>query len=585
MKDFFSIKIIMLLVIIAGCNTATQTDDNNADKTFENFEPVFLDAYWKHYPGGAIYAGYGKYYETLVIPGAETVAADIAFCKAWTDSLNKLNFKKLSDNNKISFNIIKNQLEANSWYATVFKSYEWDASIYNVSGECDYIINQPYAPLDERLKILHQHLQHVDEYYKAALHTLHNPVKEYIEMAILQNQGGASVFGNALTDSIRSSHLSNTEKDSLAKTIVKTISAMNGYVDSLKTILADKNYSFRSFRIGKELYKEKFKYDLAIDLSPEEIYQKAVADKQSYHAKMATVAKELWTKYYASTAIPTDTLKLVQMIFDKIQLQHAAPKDFFDSLTSQVHQLKRFIVEKKLFDFDTANPPVKVRLMPEYARGFSVASAEFTLPYQKTGTTWYNIDDITVFAPEKAEGILREYNNYASQLLSIHEAIPGHCLQGIYNTKKSPDVLRSVFQNGAMVEGWAVYTEDMMIENGWGNNSAEMLLVLYKLKLRELANVIIDYDIQCLNKPREDILHLLVNECFQTSAQAEEKYHRATVSQVQLCSYYAGAAAIHVLRDAYKKKVGDAYNLKDFHEKFLSFGSSPVKYISERMLQ
>jgi uncharacterized protein (DUF885 family) len=100
-----------------------------------------------------------------------------------------------------------------------------------------------------------------------------------------------------------------------------------------------------------------------------------------------------------------------------------------------------------------------------------------------------------------------------------------------------------------------------------------------------LANVIIDYDIQCLGKPKEDIIHFLTKECFQTAAQVEEKYHRATVSQVQLCSYYTGATAIQTLRDEYKKKMGDQYSLKDFHEKFLSFGSSPVKYIRERMLE
>ena len=145
--------------------------------------------------------------------------------------------------------------------------------------------------------------------------------------------------------------------------------------------------------------------------------------------------------------------------------------------------------------------------------------------------------------------------------------------------------MRSVFQNGAMIEGWAVYTEDMMVETGWGNHAPEIELVLGKWKLRELANVLIDYDIQVLNKPKSYIVSLLSKECFQTEAQAEEKYHRATISQVQLCSYYTGASAIQSLRDEYKAKMGDQYSLKNFHEAFLSYGSSPVKYIRERMLQ
>ena len=137
------------------------------------------------------------------------------------------------------------------------------------------------------------------------------------------------------------------------------------------------------------------------------------------------------------------------MVLNKIQLDHAKPADYFNSISSQVYELKKFIIEKNLFDFDSTATPIKVRFMPEYARGVSTASAEFIPPYQKQGTTYYNIDDLTLYTPEKAEECFTvEDNYYASQILSIHEAVPGHCMQGIYNNKKSPDIVRSVFQNG-----------------------------------------------------------------------------------------------------------------------------------------
>ena len=300
---------------------------------------------------------------------------------------------------------------------------------------------------------------------------------------------------------------------------------------------------------------------------------------------MFVIADSIWTRYNAKQPKPKDSLQLIQMVLNKIQLNHAKPADFYKAVTKQVYELKKFIIEKDLFDFDTSATPIIVRYMPSHERGVTLASAEFIPPYQKQGTTYYNVDDLTRYAPEKAESALREYNDYASQILSIHEAVPGHCMQGIYNQKKSPDIVRAVFQNGAMIEGWAVYTEEMMVENGWGNHSPEIELALYIWKLRELGNMIIDYDIQCLNKSKEEVVRFLSIECFQTSQQVEEKYHRATLSQVQLCSYYSGATAILALRDDYKKKIGDKYSLKTFHEAFLSYGSSPVKYIRERMLK
>ncbi len=528
--------------------------------------------------------GYGKFYDQLVVPDSSAVANNILFSKKWIDSLNKLNFNKLTDNDKISFNIIKNQLESDSWYQSVFKQYEWDASLYNLSGECYYLINQPWAGLDERLKTLSNHLNNSTAFYKAAFQILNRPTKEHVELAILQNQGGLSVFGKSLTDSIKISHLTESEKNTLTQNAAKTVSAINEFIAALKGMLANKTQNFRNFAIGKELFTQKFKYDIAADITPEDLYANASKAKTQYYTKMFQVSDNLWTKYFPAIPKPKDTATLIETMINKIQLQHATPEHFFDSLSSQVHQLKKFIIEKDLFDFDTTYSII-VRYMPDYASGVTIASAEFTPPYQKQGVTYFNINDLTRYSKEKAESALQEVNNYMSQLLSIHEAMPGHCLQGIYNNKKSPDVVRSVFQNGAMIEGWAVYTEGMMLDNGWGNHSPELELIHAKMKLRELSNVIIDYDMQVLNKPKDYIMHILMNECFQTPAQAEEKYHRATVSQVQLCSYYAGYSAIAALKNAYQKKMGNKYSLKEFHESFLSFGSSPVKYISERMLQ
>jgi uncharacterized protein (DUF885 family) len=585
----FSALLALAFLFAGACHTRTEdapvdaTGDN--DRAFANFEDRFLDAYWKQHPSAAISVGYGKYYDELTIPDSASFAADRNFNRRWMDSLTATGYDRLSDNNKISFKIIQNELESENWYATVFRNEEWDASQYNLSGDCDYILNQPYAPLDDRLVILTHHLAHADAYFRAALQNLNRPVKEYVELSILQNQGGLDLLGAGLADSIRASHLTVVQKDSLQTVVTRTATAIKGFVDSLKAIVANKHTVYRDFRIGKTLFDAKFKYDLATDLSPAEVYARALSDKAIYHARLLALTDSLWPKYFGVKAKPRDSVQLANAVLDKIQLKHARPADFLDSATSQLHRLKQFIVIRDLFAFDTAASPIQVRLMPVYERGITVASAEQVPPYQKKGTAYYNVDDLTKYNPQKAEGALREANDYASQILAIHEAMPGHCLQLTYSNKKSPDVLRSVFQNGAMVEGWAVYSESMMWENGWGDHAPELELMLYKWRLRELGNVIIDYGIQCLNMSQDSVMNFLVKDCFQTEAQAKEKWHRATVSQVQLCSYYTGSTAIFSLREEYRRKRGSAYSLKDFHERFLSFGSSPVKYIRERMMK
>ena len=427
---------LALAFVFFSCQSPAPAAKDSADTAFAGFETRFLDSYWKEYPSNAIFIGYGKYYEDLVIPDSSAFARHVAYSKQWIDSLQALNYDALSDNNKISFRIIRNQLESDIWYTTIFRNQEWEPASYNLSGESYYLIHQPFAPLEERLRLLSKHLRTAGAYYEAAWKTLKNPTKESAGLAVMQNKAGLDVFGKDLTDSIHASRLSAAETDTLNRNIAGCVAAMKKYADSLQSILNKPDYPFRKYSIGRDLFTEKFKFDLATDLSPEEVYNKALSDQQIITTEMVSLADGLWKKYLNSKPKPADSLEMIRAVIDAVSLQHAKAGDFFDSLKNQVYGLKKFILEKNLFDFDSSYPII-VRLMPEYARGVAIATAEFTPPYQKQGDTYYNIDDLTRYPKDKQESTLREMNNYTSQLISIHEAIPGHCLQGIYNNKKS----------------------------------------------------------------------------------------------------------------------------------------------------
>lgn len=584
---FRSFSCLCFVLMFAACtsntNTTATASGQNIDSSFNNFQPRFLDAYWKANPSGAIFAGYGKYYDELIIPNSNSFLQTVNFSKQWLNSLHGFNYNDLSNDNKVNYNIIQNQLQSTVWYIDTFRSQQRDPSSYNLGGECYELLTQSYAPLNQRLQMLSKHLQHADAYYNAAIKMIDHPTKEYTQLAVQQNQGSLDVFGKSLQDSIKASSLSEAEKDTLQNHILLTTTAIKNYIDFLQKILADKNYVFSNFRIGKDLFDEKFKYDLVTDYTPEQIFAKADSAKNYYHRQMFLIADTLWPKYYDNAQKPLDSLALIKAVLDKISLNHASPQHVVDTATKLVHDLEHFIISKDLFNYDTTTP-LKVRVMPAFMAGVSLANAEFIPPYQKTGVSYYNVTDLSKMPAADAESELREYNTYSLQFLSIHEAMPGHCLQGAYNNK-SNSIIKSVFQNGAMIEGWAVYCEQMMIENGWGNNAPELWLVLYKWRLRECSNVLIDYGIQCLNYSEADVTKLLKNETFQEDAQIKEKYHRATVSQVQLCSYFTGLSDILDLREAYKNKMGNNYSLKDFHEKFLSYGSAPVKYIRAVMLK
>lgn len=572
-----------LLVILASCNTS-ERPAARAPQEFGPFATRFLDAYWKTYPSAAISVGYGKYYADLAIPDSACFAGNVDFSRQWLDSLHAIDASRLLLNDRTSYLIIENELLRTIWRIDTLQDQHWDPSLYNIGGDANAILTQQYAPLDTRLRDLSAHLSHSREYYQAAFQILHEPTREHVQLAIDQNSGAKEVFGADLQDSIARSTLDEADRKILQQRIEESKSAISTYIDGLTALLADSTAEFRDLRLGKTLYDQKFKYEIVSDHSAEDIFQLAVERVGQCHKEMYRISVELWPKYCANMPQPTDSLLLIKEMIDRISLDHAAPADLFDTIHAQLARITHFIIEKGLFDLDTT-ASVKVRQMPPFASGVTIASAEFPLPYQAASSAYYNVTDLSVFPPMKVESALREYNNWMLQLLTIHEAIPGHCMQGIYTMRKAPDRVKAVFANGAMVEGWAVYSERMMMENGWDDGAPEMWLMYYKWNIRECANVIVDQGIHCRDWSEEQVRHLLVDEAFQEEAQVEEKYHRVTLSQVQLCSYFTGSVEILALRDAYAEKMGADYSLKAFHEAFLSQGTAPVKYIRQVMLK
>ena len=281
--------------------------------------------------------------------------------------------------------------------------------------------------------------------------------------------------------------------------------------------------------------------------------------------------------------MPAEKFMLIRMVIDTISTQHSSPENFQSNIEKQIPLLIKFINDKKLIYLDPSKP-LKVRKEPDYMAGVAGASISAPGPYDKNGNTYYNVGSLAYMSEKEQESYLREYNDYILQILNIHEAIPGHYTQGIY-ANQSPSIIKTILGNGSMVEGWAVYSELMMIENGYGDNTPEMRLMYDKWNLRSVCNTILDISVHTLDMSEEEAKKLLITEAFQQAAEADGKWKRAQLTSVQLCSYFNGFKEIIDLREEMKKKEGEKFSLKSFNEKFLSYGNIPVKNIRQLMLQ
>jgi uncharacterized protein (DUF885 family) len=571
-----TVHLLLCLPIIGVLFAKPATSSANA--AFNTFKFRFIEALWKANPGWATENGYHKWDSVLIVPDEAGRRQQKTWAAAYLDSLKQYKLSDLDVANQTDLKLIQNQLESTIWSIDTKREWQWNPANYNVTGGIAYMLSEPYDKLENRLLNICKRLEKVPAYYEAAKAAVQQPVKELKELAIQQNEGGLSALEKDFADSLKAANLSPSQKQTIATAAREAQAAVKSYVAWLKGVPDEGG---RSFRLGKELYDVEFKYDIQSSLTADELHTAAQNRKEYLTGEMEKKANLLWPKYFGNASKPEDRYALIRKVIDTVSAAHVKPEDFRRSIEQQIPKLAAFVRSKNLLYLDPSKP-LKVRDEPGYMAGVAGASVSAPGPYDKDGKTYYNVGSLDGWTPERAESYLREYNNYTLQILNMHEGIPGHYAQLVY-ANKSPDIVKAILGNGSMIEGWAVYSELVMMEAGY-DNSPEMWLMYYKWNLRSVCNTILDISVHTKNMSKEDALDLLVRQAFQQQAEAEGKWRRVSVSHVQLTSYFNGFYEILQLRDAWKKKVGAAYNVKAFNEKFLSYGSVPVKYISEMML-
>ena len=576
------LALIFFALLLNACKKDSIVPEGRKDDgTFTTYESTFLDNLWKLNPDWATEEGYHKYDSLLIVPSSKNRDKLLDFYKSQLDSLSRYTITQLSPNNQMDYNILQNQFQYEQWQLELLKQYQWDPTYYNVLGSFAYILNEHYAPLDKRLRNFYEKMANVPEYYKEAEKEIKDPVVELTALAVNQHLNGVAVFEKDFADSLKKSKIPDGEQKLMLDRASASATAVKGFADWLKNM---KNDHPRSFRLGKEFYDDKFKYEIQSQYTSQQVFNAAMERKKYVHHQMAVISRQLWPKYFGTGAMPTDSLELISKVLDTISLKHVDRDNFQSSIELLLPKLAAFVRNKDLVTLDPSQP-LAVRKEPGYmAGGGAGASMSAPGPYEKNGVSYFNVGSLEGYTPEAAESFLREYNNYTLQILCIHEAIPGHYVQLVY-ANQSPSLIKSIFGNNAMIEGWAVYGEQMMLDNGYDNNEPEMRLMWYKWHLRSVCNTILDYSVHASGMTKDDAIKFLTTEAFQEKTEAENKWQRVTVSSVQLDCYYTGYKEIMDLREAWKKDQGVNYTLKGFNEKFLSYGSAPVKYIKEDMMR
>jgi len=546
MRVYVHLKTNIVILIVIACilsactsleNThissisANTTEASIKNTQFEAYKKEFIEELWKQNPSWALFSGYYKYDDQLVIPTTEHRNQELQNTKQALAQLQlKFNPNKLSNSDASDYYILENALKSNIWYTEKFKSYTWNPATYNVARAFGLILNTDYKEFDERLRTISKRMQNIPAYYAAAKENISNPTLEHTVLAIQQNQGALEVFGENLKQKVADSGLSAGEQKHFDAHRRAALQAINSYLEWLQVKESDlrASDSARSFRIGKELYSQKYQFDIETEYTADEIYSLALQEKERLHTEMIKVSHGLWNKYF-TTNKPDNDLVMVKKLITEISKQHTQRDNFVQAIKEQIPTLVEFVNTHDLLDQDPSKPLV-VRETPKYQRGIAGASINSPGPYDPDANTYYNVTPLDSYDEIGAESYLREYNDRMLQILNIHEAIPGHYTQ-LVHANKSPSLIKSILRNGAMIEGWAVYTERMMLEEGYGNNEPELWLMWYKWNMRVVMNTILDYSIHTLGLTEEQALALMIDQAFQEESEAKAKWRRLAIKK------------------------------------------------------
>ena len=560
----------LVLFIFITCNPEVSNDIK-----FQELANKYVAKMITMYPEWATYLGDHRFDNRLNDYSMQSVENALKTYRSYHDSLNLIMIDQLNENNKIDYQIMRSNIKEAIFKLDTLREYEWNPLYYNVGGSINGLIAREFAPLAERMQSVKGRLQDLPLVLEHTKENLLEPPKIFTETAIMQNKGVLQLVSDGLNDFLDSIPQFREDFTSVQR---EAITALKDYAVWLEQDLLPR--STGNFRIGADKFEKKLHYILESGLTKEEILIRAQKDLDDTQNELYRTALPLFKKHYPDenkAEYIEDKKYVTKKVLDKLAETRPTNETIVDLAKNALKSCTDFVARNELVSLPA--DPIKVIVMPEFARGIAIAYCDAPGPLEEKGETFYAISPTPQdWSKQRVESFFREYNNYMLQNLTVHEAMPGHYLQLSHANKlKAATQVRMIFESVTFIEGWATYAEQLMVEKGYGG--PEMKMQQLKMRLRLIINAIIDQKIHTEGMTEQEAMDMMMNQGFQEEGEAAGKWRRACLSSTQLSTYYVGNIEVNDLRKAYEQKMGVNFSLKEFHDKMLSYGSVAPKYM------
>jgi uncharacterized protein (DUF885 family) len=437
-------------------------------------------------------------------------------------------------------------------------------------GAIDGLMKRDFAPAADRLRSVVARLKATPAMFEALRANVDNPPKEFSDLAIRMSEGSIPFYRETVRDwakeaAGKDAHLLgefNTANDTVVKSLTETVAWME------KDLLPK---STGKYALGSETFAKQLLYEELVDLPLDKLLVLGEANLQRDQEAFRAVARKI------------DDKKTPAEVMKGLSDDHPTEADLIPSARRTIEKIRKFLVDKRIVTIPSEVRPTILET-PPYARNGSFASMDTPGAYETRATEAFYY----VTPPEKdwdarrKEEHLRLFNAPVMQIITIHEAFPGHYIQFL-NAKQYPTKTRKLTFCGSNVEGWAHYCEQMTVEEGYGDGDPKIRLAQLSEALLRDCRFVVGIKLHTRGMTVAEGAKVFEKEGFQEPSTAYEEARRGAYNPTYLY-YTLGKLQIYKLREDYHKAKGKDYRLETFHNDFVRQGGVPIKLIRRILL-
>ncbi|HTS47675.1 MAG TPA: DUF885 domain-containing protein [Bryobacteraceae bacterium] len=553
-----------LIAVVAGFA-------QNRDAEFNRLADQFFDqAVLRFAPESGTAWGFHQYDKQLSSASGAEIQAQIDALHRFESEVQNFDPRGLSPFIANDRELVLSQIRGTLLNLETVRAWEKNPDTYSsgVTNAIFVIMSRNFAPAADRLKSVIEREKLIPRVFQSARENLKNPPQIYTQIALEQLPGIVSFFQNDLPKAFGS--VTNAALMAEFKQTNQTvIGALNDYQAYLKNDLLLRSHG--DFRIGAETYRKKLQYDEMVDIPLARLLEIGYQDLHRNQEMFRRVAAQI------------DPNRTPQQILDDLERDHPAAEKLMPTFRGVLGGLRDYIEQHRIVTIPSQVLPI-VEETPPFMRALTTASMDTPGPYEEIAKEAYF--NVTLpdagWPPKEVEEYLDGFNRGTIISTAVHEVYPGHYTQFLW-LQRVPTKVRKLLGCSSNAEGWAHYTEQMMLDEGYGNGDPKLRLGQLQDALLRDARYIVGIQMHTGKMSMDEARDFFVKEGYQVRPVAEKEAKRGTSDPTYLV-YTLGKLEIMKLREDYQKSKGANYSLQEFHDAFVAQGTPPIKIVRRALL-